>query len=55
MPNEAHDLVFEAPEVLDRVNGHGDLFAPVLDHRAAAARAPGLIGRQAALPAGLRR
>ena len=28
--DRSHDLVFEAPEVLDRVHQQGDLFAPVL-------------------------
>ena len=28
--DHSHDLVFEAPEVLDRVHQQGDLFAPVL-------------------------
>ena len=28
--DHSHDLVFEAPEVLDRVQHQGDLFAPVL-------------------------
>jgi bifunctional non-homologous end joining protein LigD len=28
-----HDLVFTAPDVLDRVAEHGDLFAPVLERR----------------------
>ena len=32
-------LVFEAGDVLERVEEHGDLFAPVLELRAAAARA----------------